>query len=280
MSNLGEGGPRQVTIIEPPSGWRTLAWRELWDYRELIWVLSTRDLKVRYKQTVLGASWAILRPVLTMIVFTIIFGKFARMPSDGYPYPIFVYAGLLPWTFFSSALGGAAQSVVGSQALLTKVYFPRLIIPLSSIGSSLADFFVSGLVLLVLMGWYDVGVSFHLLAVIPLVLVSVFIAMGFGTLLAALTVTYRDFTHITPFLLQLWMYLTPVVFPVSAVPPGWRWLLYLNPMTGVVDGFRSAFLVKPFDVPALTFSLLISLVVFVFGIAYFEKTERSFADII
>ena len=269
-----------VTVIEPPTGWRLLDWRELWAYRELLWVLTTRDIKVRYKQTVLGAAWAIIRPLFTMVVFSVIFGNFAHMPSEGYPYPIFLYAALLPWTFFSAAIASAAQSVVGSATLVSKVYFPRLIIPLSSVGGGLADLLVSTGILLLMMIWYQVGWTLHLLAVVPLMLVVIFVALGFGTLLAAVTVEYRDFTHLTPFLVQIWMYVTPVIFPLSVVPARWRWLLYLNPMTGLIEGFRSAFLGKPFDLRGLGVSFAIAVVIFAIGVAYFEKVERRFADII
>jgi lipopolysaccharide transport system permease protein len=267
-------GHEHVTVIEPPKGWHMLDWRELWAYRELLWVLTARDVKVRYKQTVLGAAWAVLRPVTTMLIFSVVFGRLAQMPSDGLPYPIFVYAGLLPWTFFAGAIGTSGQSLVGSAHLVSKVYFPRLIIPLSSVGSGLVDLLVSTVILLLMMLWYGVGWSPNLLAA-PLLLVGVvFTALGVGTLLSALTVAYRDFTHLTPFVVQIWMYITPVIFPVSLVPPQWQWLLYLNPMTGLVEGFRSAFLGKPFD------SCAIALALFAVGVAYFEKVERRFADII
>jgi lipopolysaccharide transport system permease protein len=273
-------GHQRTTVIEPSKGWRMLDWRELWAYRELLWVLTARDVKVRYKQTVLGAAWAILRPLLTMAIFSVVFGRFAKMPSDGFPYPIFVYAALLPWTFFAAAITTSGQSLVGSAPLVGKVYFPRLIIPLSSVGAGLVDLLISTGILLLLMLWYGVGWSVNLIAA-PLLLVAVvFIALGVGTLLSALTVAYRDFTHVTPFLVQIWMYVTPVIFPVSLVPERWRWLLYLNPMTGLVEGFRSAFLGKPFDMGGLGLSFAMAVVIFAIGVAYFEKVERRFADII
>lgn len=273
-------GHGHVTVIEPSRGWRMLDFRELWAYRELLWVLAGRDVRVRYKQTVLGAGWAILRPLLTMIIFTIVFGRLAKMPSDGYPYSVWVYAALLPWTFFASAVGSSGQSLVGSASLISKVFFPRLIVPLSSIGSALVDLLVSTVVLFVLMAWYGVGWTWNL-AVVPLLLVAVtFTALGIGTLLSALTVAYRDFTHLLPFLLQTWMYLTPVVYPVSLVPDRWRFLLYLNPMAGLSEGFRSAFLGKAFDFPALALSAAVSIALFVAGIGYFERVERRFADVI
>jgi lipopolysaccharide transport system permease protein len=273
-------GHEQVTVIAPPSDWRMLDWRELWAYRELLWVLVGRDIRVRYQQAVLGAGWAILRPFLTMVIFSVVFGHLAGIPSDGYPYPVFVYAGLLPWTFFAAALSTSGNSVVGSANLISKVYFPRMIIPLSSIGAGVVDLLIASAILLLMMLWYGVGWSLHLLAAPVLILALVITALGIGTLLSALTVTYRDFIHLTPFLVQIWMYVTPVIFPVGLVPEPWQWLLYLNPMTGLVEGFRSAFLGKPFDLPGIGISLTIGAVLLAAGVAYFEKVERRFADII
>ena len=269
-----------VTVIEPPSKWRAVDLRELWEYRELLWVMTTRDIKVRYKQTVIGAGWAVIRPVLTMVLFTVIFGRFAKMPSDGLPYSIFVYAALLPWTFFSTAVTSGAQSLVGAATLLSKVYFPRLIIPLASTGGALVDLFVSAGLLLLMMAWYGVGWTVQLLLTVPLLLLLVVVAVSIGTLLSAVTVTYRDFTHITPFVVQLWMYVTPVVFPMSVVPDRWRWLLYLNPMTGIIEGFRSALLGKPLNLVALASSVAWAVVLLTAAVVYFERVERRFADVI
>lgn len=271
---------RHVTVIEPSSGWRMLDLKELWAYRELLWVLAARDVKVRYKQTVLGAGWAIIRPFLTMVVFSVIFGALAGMPSDGYPYPVFVYAALLPWTFFAGAVSTSGGSVVGSANLISKVYFPRLVVPLASIGAGLVDLLISTGVLLLLMLFYGVGWTWNLAAA-PLLLVAViFTALGVGTLLSAMTVAYRDVVHLLPFLIQIWMYVTPVIYPVNLVPERWQWLLFLNPMTGLTEGFRSAFLGKPFDLPSLALSFAVAVVIFIAGVAYFEKVERRFADII
>lgn len=271
---------QHVTVIEPLKGWRMLDWRELWAYRELLWVLTARDVKVRYKQTVLGAAWAIIRPFTTMVIFSVVFGQLAKMPSDGYPYPVFVYAALLPWTFFSNAVTTSGQSLVGSANLVSKVYFPRLIIPLASAGSGLIDLLISTGILLLMMQWYGLGWSWNLLAAPFLLAAVVFAALGVGTLLSAMTVSYRDFTHIMPFLVQVWLYVTPVIFPVSLVPARWQWVLYLNPMTGLVEGFRAAFLGKPFDVPGLCVSIAVAVALFAMGVAYFERVERRFADII
>ncbi len=269
-----------LTVIEPRVGFHMLNFRELWAYRELLWVLTMRDIKVRYKQTVLGASWAIIRPVLTMVIFSVVFGQLAKLPSDGFPYPVFVYAGLLPWLFFANAISTSGQSLVGSANLVSKVYFPRLIIPLSSVGAGLIDLLISTGVLLLLMIWYGVPLTLNLLAA-PLLLVGVvFAALGVGTLLSALTVAYRDFTHLTPFMVQIWLYITPVIYPVSMVPKDWQWVMFLNPMTGLVEAFRAAFLGKAFDLTGIAISFAVALIIFLIGVAYFERVERRFADII
>ena len=273
-------GQKHLTVIEPARGWQALNIRELWAYRELLMVLTQRDIKVRYKQTVLGVIWALLQPVLTMIIFTVVFGGLAKIPSEGYPYAIFVFAALLPWTFFANAVTASSSSLINSSNMVSKVYFPRLIIPLSSIGSGLVDLVISMTVLFVLMFWFGVGWSLNLL-MIPIILVSVvFTALGVGTLLSALTVAYRDFRFVVPFLVQIWMFATPVVYSVTLVPEKWQWIIFLNPMTGVIEAFRSAFLDRPFDFASIAVSFAVSLVVFVIGIAYFERVERRFADII
>jgi lipopolysaccharide transport system permease protein len=273
-------GHQRVTVIERQFGWRALDLQEIWAYRELLWVLVERDVKVRYKQTVLGVAWAVIQPLATMLLFSLVFGRLAKIPSDGFPYPIFVYAGLLPWTFFAGAISGSSSSLIGQQHLISKVYFPRLIIPLSSVGAGLIDFAISAVIMLALMLYFGVGWSVNLLAVPVLILAVIFIALGVGTLLAALTVTYRDFRYVIPFMVQFWMYATPVVYPASLFPEKWQWVLYLNPMAGIIEGFRSAFLGRPFDTEGLVISGVSALVLFVLGISYFEKTERRFADII
>jgi lipopolysaccharide transport system permease protein len=273
-------GHEHVTVIEPSRGWRMLDWRELWAYRDLLWVLAARDVKVRYKQTLLGTAWAIVRPLTTVLIFSIVFGSLGKMPADGYPYPIFIYSALLPWTFFAFAISASGQSLVASAGLVSKVYFPRLIITLSSVGAGLVDLLVSCAVLLPMMYWYQVGWTWNLLTAPLLIAGVVFTAIGIGTLLSALTVAYRDFVHITPFVVMIWMYVTPVVFPLSVVPPGWRWLLYVNPMTGIVEGFRSVFLGRPFDLTGLLASFVGGLIALAVGIAYFARVERRFADVI
>ena len=273
-------GHEHVTLIRPRQGWRSLDLKELWAYRELLWVLTLRDIKVRYRQTVLGVAWAVIQPVMTMVVFSIFFGRLARMPSDGFPYPVFVYAALLPWTFFANAVSNSGNSLVGSANLISKVYFPRLIVPLSSVGAGLIDFAISAAILLLLMLVYGVGWSVNLLLAPVLVLAVIFTALGVGTLLSALTVAYRDFRYVVPFMIQLWMFVTPVVYPASLVPERWQWLFYLNPMAGLIEGFRAAFLGRPFDVVGLSISFTVAVAFFLAGILYFEKVERRFADII
>lgn len=269
-----------VTVIEPPGGWHMLDWRELWAYRELLWVLTSRDVRVRYKQTVLGAGWAMLRPLISMIIFSGVFGALAKMPSDGLPYPVFVFAGLLAWNLFASAITASSQSLVGSSHLISKVYFPRLIIPIAAIGAPLVDFAVSALLLLAMMAWWGIPFTSSLLAVPLLAFGLAVAAFGVGTLLSALTVNWRDFTHITPFLVQIWMFATPVVFPASLVPPQWQWLLHLNPLTGLVEGFRAAFLGRPMDTVAIAWSFGLSLAILLVAVLHFEKVERRFADVI
>ncbi len=272
-----------VTVIEPSSGWLPIDWKELWRFRELFYFLTWRDVKIRYKQTALGAAWAILQPVMTMVVFTIFFGKLAGIESrtGGIPYPIFVFAGLLPWSFFANAVTNSSNSLVGSTNLITKVYFPRLIMPLSAVGAWLVDLAVAFIVLAGMMAWYRVSITWQL-ALVPLfVFGTVLAATGIGSLLSALTVTYRDFRYVVPFVIQIWMFVSPVIFPPTIVPTRWQLVFSLNPMSGLIGGFRSAFLGKPdFEWGHIGISLLVSLGLFFFGASYFRKVEHGFADII
>jgi lipopolysaccharide transport system permease protein len=273
-------GHEQVTAIKPARGWQVPDLRELWAYRELLIVLTMRDIKVRYKQTVLGVAWAILQPFTTMVVFTIFFGHLAKMPSDGYPYPVFVYSALLPWTFFANAITNSSNSLVGSAHLISKVYFPRLIIPLSSVGAGLVDFVTASSILLAMMLFYGVGWSLNLLMAPVLLAEVMFIAVGVGTCLSALTVTYRDFRYVVPFMIQVWMFVTPIIYPSSLIPTQWRWLVFLNPMSGLIENFRAVFLGRAFDYIGLGISTGVAISLFIAGIAYFERVERRFADII
>lgn len=257
-----------------------LNFNELWLYRELAVALMIRDIKVRYRQTVIGLAWAVLKPVLTMIVFTIVFSHIVKVPSDGYPYPVFLYSALLPWQFFANALSSAANSVVGSKDLITRVYFPRLIIPVAAVGACVVDMFVSMLVLIALMIGYGVAPSANLLMVPVLLLLVTLAALGVGVLVAALSVAFRDFIHLMPFALQLWLFLTPVVYSTSIIAPQWQWLALLNPITGITEGFRSAFLGSAFDYGALAVSAVCVTVIFTVGVLVFERIERGFADVI
>jgi lipopolysaccharide transport system permease protein len=270
-----------VTVIERRSGWRFINLRELWRYRELLFFLTWRDIKVRYKQTVLGATWAILQPFATMVVFSLFFGRVAEMPTGGVPYALFVFAGLLPWFFFANAITSASSSVVGSQNLVTKVYFPRLIIPLGAVGASLVDFVVAFGMLLAMMVYFGVAPTWGLLMVPVLSLVLLIAATGVGTLLSALTVAYRDFRYVVPFGVQLWMFATPSIYmDVTLVGPNGQAVLPLNPAYGLIVNFRAAVLGGPFELYALAVSSAVSLGMLLLGCMYFRRVERSFADII
>ncbi|MDH3638004.1 MAG: ABC transporter permease [Gammaproteobacteria bacterium] len=271
---------RRETLIEPHRGWSALHLREIWAHRELLLVLTLRDLKVRYKQTVLGVTWAIIQPLFTMLIFSIVFGRFAKIPSDGHPYPLFVYAALLPWVFFANAVSSAGMSLIGSAQLVNKVYLPRIIIPTSTIGSALVDFSVSFAVLLLMLWYFEINLSLSLTLFPLLTLLLVVLALGVGILLAALTVSYRDFRYVVPFALQIWMFATPIVYPMSIIPESWRWLWYLNPMTGIIDGFRACFLHQEVHLGSLWVSLFVSSFVLILGISYFRKVEHRFADVI
>jgi lipopolysaccharide transport system permease protein len=270
-----------VTRIRPSRGWVALGLRELWEYRELLWFLVWRDVKVRYKQTVLGAGWAILQPVATMVVFSLFFGRLAEMPSDGLPYPIFSFAGLVPWTFFSQGLSQSANSLVGSHNLITKVYFPRLAIPISTVLAGLVDFALAFLVLLAMMLAYGIVPGPEVLALAPLLLLALVTALGAGLWLSALNVQFRDVRYIVPFLTQLWLFLTPIAYPSSLLGEPWRTVYGLNPMAGVVEGFRWALLGTGEPPGALlAASVLAALALLASGALYFRRTERTFADVI
>ena len=274
--------PEHVTIIEPSKGWIAINWKDLWKYRELLYFLTWRDIKVRYKQTVLGALWAIIQPFMSMVVFTIFFGRLAGLDkkTGDIPYPIFVYAGLLPWNLFSQSLGRCGQSVVGSAHLITKVYFPRLIIPLSSVGTCLVDFAVSFIILVALMFYYSVWPSISIVLILPLIVFTVVAALGVGMLLSALNVAYRDIGYVIPFIVQLWFFATPVIYPLNMVPKKWQWVMSLNPLTGIIEGYRSAILGTAFDWANLGVSVSVAVVAFLAGMLYFRRVERRFADIV
>lgn len=281
MSNTDSSPPSLPTrVIEPRRGWLAINGNELWRYRELLFFLTWRDVVVRYKQTVLGILWAFIQPFLKMVVFTLIFGKLAKIDFGDVPYAVGMYAGLLPWQFFSEALSRSSTSVVGSSNLITKVYFPRLIIPLSSVGACLVDFAISFVILIGLMFYYGLSPTPAILVVIPLVALTVIAALGIGILLSALNVAYRDFHYIIPFGIQIWMFLTPVIYPVKIFPEPWQRIASLNPMAGIVEAYRSAILGRPFDWASLAVSTSMATVVFLFGLYYFRKVESRFADIV
>jgi lipopolysaccharide transport system permease protein len=268
------------TLIEPKVGWIPVDWRELYKFRELTYIFVWRDIKIRYKQTLLGAAWAVLQPFISMIVFTIFFGKLAKVPSENLPYAIFVYTGLLPWTFFANSLSAASDSLIGQSSLISKVYFPRLLIPISTLGAFVLDFLVSLALLVILMFYYQIIPGWTLLIAPLLFAATMVTAAGVGTFLAALCVAYRDVRYVVPFLIQIWMFVTPVIYPASMVPDRWRWVLSLNPMYGLVDGFRSALLGRPLNVQDISIALVVSGLLLWFGLIYFKRVERRFADII
>jgi lipopolysaccharide transport system permease protein len=257
-------------------------WRDLWRYRELFYFLAWRDILVRYKQTVIGIAWAILRPLLTMIVFTVVFGQLAKMPTQGAPYPILVFAALLPWQFFANSLSECSNSLINNANLLSKVYFPRLVLPTSAVIVSFIDFLISGIILLGLMIGYQFVPTWRILALPLFILIAFGIAMGAGLWLAALNVKYRDFRYVVPFIIQFGLYISPVGFSSSIVPEQWRWLYSLNPMVGVIDGFRWAILGGDVSLywPGFLISVGLVMTLLVSGIRYFRAYERSFADVI
>lgn len=270
-----------VLVIEPTRGWVGLKLRELWEYRELVYFLIWRDVKVRYKQTVLGALWAIIQPLFSMLVFTVVFGKLAKMPSDGIPYPLFSYAALLPWNYFAQGLSSSSDSLVGSANLIRKVYFPRLAIPVAAVCGGVVDFLIAFGVLLLMMGYFGVAPTANVVWLPFYLLLALVTALGVGLWLSALNVQYRDVKYTVPFLVQFWMYATPIVYPSSLLPEPWKTLYGLNPMAGVVEGFRWALLgVKTPPGPMVWASVGAALVLLVSGAYFFRRMEKTFADVV
>jgi lipopolysaccharide transport system permease protein len=271
-----------LVVIQPKRSSFALDLREIWAHRELLYFLMWRDVKVRYKQTALGVAWVGLQPLIMMLIFTLFFGNFANIRSDdGTPYPLFAYAGLLPWTFFSSAVNLSGNSLVNSANLVTKVYFPRLVLPFAAVGAVLLDLAISSCVLAALMAYWRVGISLNLLMLPALVLLLVALALGAGTLMAALNVKYRDIRIALPFALQIWLFASPIIYPTGMVPERWRWLLALNPMTGLIEGFRAALYGrKGFDWPSLAVSLVVAVALLALAVFTFKRMEKGFADIV
>jgi len=264
----------------PSGGWRTLSIKDIWAYRELLYFLTWRDVKVRYKQTALGAAWAILQPLFMMLIFTIFFGRLAGIASEGVPYPLFALAGLVPWTFFSNSVTASSNSLVGSANLITKVYFPRLIVPAAAMLAGLVDFVLAFLLLVGLMIYYRVSLTLNVLFLPVVILLTALFGLGVGTWMSALNVKYRDVRFALPFLIQLWLFVSSVILPSSSVPAKYRWILILNPMSGIIEGYRSALFGLPFDWPAIGIASLITVAVLFYSAYSFSRVEKSFADII
>jgi len=277
---VSDAGARWVTI-EPPRGALQVGVRELWEHRELLYFLTWRDIKVRYKQTALGIAWAVLQPLATMAVFSLFFGRLARMPSEGVPYPLFAFTALVPWTFFANGLTQAANSVVLNQNLVTKIYFPRLAIPIATVLAGAVDFAVAFLLLVVLMLYYGVPVSPRMLWIVPYSLLALATALGVGFWLAALNVQYRDVRYTVPFLVQLWLFATPIAYPSTLLGEPWRTVYGINPMVGVVEGFRWALLGTGSGPGAMVgVSAVVALLLMVSGAVYFRRMEQTFADVV
>lgn len=258
------------------------AWnlREIWAYRELLFFLTWRDIKIRYKQTLLGAAWAIIQPLFAMLLFTLLFGKLGKIPSDNIPYPLFAYAGLLPWTFFANAVTNSGNSLVGSTSLITKVYFPRMIIPAAAVAAGLVDFLIAFLLLIPLLIYYRISFTWNLLMLPLFLILTTLLALGVGMWMSALNVRFRDVRYALPFMIQLWLFASPVIYPLSMVPEKWKWILSLNAMTGIIEGFRASLFGKDFEWQAIIVSAGLTMFLLV-GAAYvFRRVEDTFADIV
>jgi homopolymeric O-antigen transport system permease protein len=270
-----------IIRISSSTNWIALRLRELWDYRELLYFFVWRDVKVRYKQTAIGAAWAIIQPLLTVVAFTVIFDQFAKMPSDGLPYPVFSYAALLPWNYFASSLNRSIGSVVEGANLITKVYFPRLLLPISATVSGLIDFTISFIFLLLMIAWYGIIPTWGALLLPCFILLAMLTALSVGLWLSVLNVRYRDVGQAIPFLIQIWLFASPVAYPVSVVPDKWRALYSLNPLAGVIEGFRWALLGKQApDIGSMVTSIAVVLVLLVGGLVFFKRMENTFADVV
>ena len=269
-----------LVVIQPSSKWNLINLKDIWAYRELLFFLTWRDVKVRYKQTLLGAAWAILQPLFMMIIFSIMFGRLGGVNTGGVPYPIFVLAALVPWTFFSNTITASGNSLVGSAHLITKVYFPRLIVPAAAMMAGLVDFMIAFMLLVVMMIYYRVPLTMHVFFLPLLVLLTALFGLGVGTWMSALNVKYRDVRFALPFLIQLWLFVSSVIIPSSSLPQKLRWALMLNPMSAIIEGYRSALFGLPFDWLALGIATVLTILMLFYSVYSFGKAERSFADII
>jgi lipopolysaccharide transport system permease protein len=270
-----------IVEIQPTKGLFCLDLNAVWHYRELLYFLTSRDIKVRYKQTVIGTGWAIFQPLMTVVIFTIVFGNFAKIPSDGLPYPVFTYTALLPWTYFAQAISRSGISLVGNANLISKVYFPRLLVPLSAALAPLLDFVVAFVALLGMMAWFGIVPTWHVVTLPLFLLISLVTALAVGLWLSALNVKYRDVGHTIPFLIQFWMYASPVAYSVRLVPEKWRLLYSLNPMAGVIEGFRWALLKQESpDFGVMLISAVMIMALLLGGLVYFGRTEETFADVV
>jgi lipopolysaccharide transport system permease protein len=269
-----------LVVIQPSPAWRAVDLREVWRYRELLYFFVWRDVKVRYKQTVLGVSWAVIQPLFAMIIFAFFFGRVAKLPSDGMPYPLFTYAGLLPWTFFGNAVTNGSQSLMSSANLVTKVYFPRILIPVASVATGVVDFAFAFVMLAPLMWWKRTAPASECFFIIPLTIVIAFLlGLGLSLWLSALIVRYRDIRHVVPFVVQIWMFATPIVYPLSLIPEKWRTAVSLNPMVPIVEAFRKSLVGRSVEAAGLSYAMIVAIILIASGSMYFRRLERLFADV-
>jgi len=276
-----KSGPGAIHVsIRPADRWSWQELRALWDYRELLLFLTWRDIRVKYRQTTVGLLWVVLQPVATMLIFSIFFGRVVGIDSGGMPYPLFAFSGIVPWLFFSNSVNSSSNSLVGSSNLITKVYFPRMIIPGAAVLAGLVDFLVALVVVGLTMAWFGVALTRQILFLPFLLILTALLTFGIGLGMAALNVRYRDVRHALPFILQLWMFATPIIYPTSLIPPDWRRLINLNPLTGLIDAYRAVLLGRPIDWSPLLFTSILTLVVLVLAAWYFRRTEEFFADIV
>lgn len=275
-----QGGLSHRIVVDAETEVHDFGLAEMWRYRELLYFLTWRDVKLRYKQTLLGVAWAIIQPLFAMILFTLIFARLARIPSDTIPYPLFAYAGLLPWTFFANAISSSANSLVGNAGLVTKVYFPRLIIPAAPVIAGLVDLAIAFVLLIPMLIYYRTSINWQILLLPVFIAWATLLAFGVGTLMATLNVRYRDIRYALPFVVQLWLFASPVIYPLSIVPAKWKWVSMMNPMSGIIEGVRSSLFGRAFDWPTIIVSFVISLFITAISVFYFRRAEDNFADVI